>query len=124
MPSSARITVLGHITQPEAKVLPSGTDAVEFSVATDAYNKAGNITSWWRITVMGNRSKGLMTLMNNGSFTKGTLVQVTGEVTQRKWTNKDGQERVNDEVFADSVEVIFTKSDQQQGGGNYDNAPF
>ena len=120
MPSSARITILGHITMPEAKVTPDGTDIVNFSVATTERRRNEELTSWWRVTVFGGRAKGLITLMDRGSFGKGVLVQVTGSVTQRQYTAGSGEARTSVDVNADSVEVIFTKQDQPSN----DSVPF
>lgn len=43
---------------------------------------------------------------------KGTLVEVSGVLTSRKWEDKNGNKRTAFEVVADSVSVIESKKDK------------
>lgn len=112
MASRATISIVGHSTTPEVKYLPDGTEVVSFSIATNAYSKAGDITSWWRVSVFGKRSKGLITLIEKGFFGKGTQVAVVGEVVQRPYTANDGSERMSLDVRAYDADIIFPPKNQ------------
>ena len=134
MASRAVIALTGHCTTPEVKVLPDGTDVVSFSIATEAYSKTGNITSWWRVSIYGKRCKGLVTLMDKHLFGKGTLVSVVGEVAQRPYTANDGTERMSLDVRAYEADVHFPPRNQQdnitnimnygEGSQDIDTLPF
>lgn len=121
MASRSVISLLGHCTTPEAKVLPDGTDLVSFSIATNTWSKEGDITNWWRVSVFGKRCKGLMTLIDRGLFTKGMLVAVVGEVSQRPYTAKDGTERVSMDVRAYDADICFPPKGQQDNITNITN---
>lgn len=134
MASRAVVSIHGNSTTPEAKMLPDGTNVVTFSIATNSYSKNGDITSWWRVSVFGKRCKGLMTLMDRGLFTKGTMVAVVGEVVQRPYTAKDGTERMSVDVRAYDADIIFPPKGQQdnvahiadysEGSQDIDQLPF
>lgn len=118
MASRAVVSLLGHVSTPEAKVLPDGTDLVSFGLATNVWSKDGDLTNWYRVSVFGKRSKGLMTLMNKGLFTKGMLVAVVGEISQRAYTANDGTERVSMDVRAYDADICFPPRNQQEGEGS------
>lgn len=50
---------------------------------------------------------------------KGDIVAVKGSLESRKWTDKNGNNRLNWEIRADEVELISSKRDSQATG----NAP-
>ena len=50
---------------------------------------------------------------------KGDLVAVSGPLQSRKWTDKNGNNRINWEVQADTVELIYSKkTEAQQSNAN------
>ena len=50
---------------------------------------------------------------------KGDLVAVSGPLQSRKWTDKNGNNRINWEVQADTVELVSSKkNDSQQSNAN------
>lgn len=131
--SRAVISLHGNIAEPQVKTMPDGTDVVSFGLATNAYSKNGDITSWWRVSIFGKRCKGLITLMNKGMFGKGSNVAVVGEVTQRPYIAKDGTERMSMDVRAYEADVLFAPKGQQdnvaniaeyQGSQDIDQLPF
>lgn len=120
MASRAVVSLLGHCSTPEAKALPDGTEVVSFGLAVNVWSKDGDQTDWYRVSVFGKRSKGLMTLMNRGLFTKGMLVAVVGELKQRPYTAKDGTERVSMDVRAYDADICFPPKNQQDDTGQAD----
>ena len=130
MASNAVISLLGNCTQPEAKVMPDGTEVVNFSIAVNEWSKDGDTTSWYRVSVWGNRCKGLITLMNKDMFTKGMLVSVVGKLSQRAYTAADGTSRVSMDVRAYDADICFPPKAQQDSQADYmsqedlDKLPF
>lgn len=57
---------------------------------------------------------------------KGDLVAVTGYLTQREWTDKDGNKRKTTEVTCDAVELLSSKRNSEQGNNTAQaqNAPY
>ena len=47
---------------------------------------------------------------------KGNIVAVKGSLESRKWTDKDGNNRLNWEIRAEEVELLSSKKDSQVGG--------
>lgn len=81
------ITVAGRIGQaPEQRSLPDGTAVLSFSVADDQGRDKKPI--WWECALFGRRAEALAPYL-----TKGSHVTVTGKVTQREYTDKQGQQR-------------------------------
>jgi len=81
------------------------TDFVTFSVAT--YKKFPNgkkITNWSRINFWGPKQSDWAVKW----IKKGMLVQVNGELNTRKYTTRDGEERVTTDIRA--YEIIMLSS--------------
>ena len=50
---------------------------------------------------------------------KGDLVAVSGPLQSRKWTDKNGNNRINWEVQADTVELVSSKKNDSQQTNSY-----
>lgn len=97
------ITIAGNIGRDaELKYTPGGDAVASFSVA-DSQGK-DKLTIWWRCALWGKRAESLAKYM-----TKGSKVTVSGQVTEREYTDKDGQQRRAMEVRVIDVAL--------QGGG-------
>lgn len=110
------ITIMGRLTKPiEKKTTPSGVSVLNNTVAVDRDRKNGDekLTDFidcvfWRF---------------NADFLekyaeKGRMVVVHGRLESRKWTDKDGSNRVSWEIQADNVYLADSKRD-----GNAQTAP-
>jgi single-strand DNA-binding protein len=105
MPSINRVTLLGHLGRdPETKYTQGGKTVCNGSIATvkswkqeDEWKKK---TTWHKIVAWGKAAEAL------GLGTKGSLVFVEGELTQRSWENKEGVKQYVTEVLAAVVVVI------------------
>lgn len=78
------ITVAGSLGRDaELKYLPNGDAVLNFSVA-DSQGK-DKVTIWWNCQLFGKRAESLAQYL-----TKGQAVAVSGSVSEREWTDKEG----------------------------------
>lgn len=86
------ITVAGTLGRnAEIRVMPNGDPVASFSVA-DSQGK-DKPTIWWGCQLFGKRAQSLAPYL-----VKGGAVTVSGNVTEREWTDKDGQQRKSMEI--------------------------
>lgn len=91
------ICVAGQIGQDaELKFLSDGTPVANFSVADN--QGRDKPTVWWRMQLFGKRAESLSQYL-----TKGQSVTVTGTVTQREYTDRDGIKKMAQEVRVQDV---------------------
>lgn len=102
------ITVAGQLGRDaEVKYLANGDAVCNFSVADSAGKDKGTI--WWNCGIYGKRAEAL------GQYlTKGQSVTVVGTVTQRKWTDKDGVERVSTDIRVNEVALQGGRRESQE----------
>lgn len=98
---------LGH--DPEVSSTPQGTSVCKLSVCVNdrRRNKRGeweDVPNWVEVTFFGNRAESIARYLS-----KGSLVFVAGKLSQRKWTDKDGNSRQRLAVIGEDI---------QFGGGN------
>lgn len=84
----------------EKKVLPSGTEALEFSIAVDVGFGDSKTTFWLRCSMFGNRGAKLAQYL-----TKGQLVAVSGEFNPREYPS-GGATKTSLELRVDKVELL------------------
>jgi single-strand DNA-binding protein len=105
---------------------------LSFSVACDHGWGANRTTTWVSVSVWGKRGEALARVLE-----KGSQVAVRGELFERVYTGKDGQERRSWDMRADDVKMIGSRpsaghndrryGDEDRGTGDnaYDSAvPF
>jgi single-strand DNA-binding protein len=91
------ITVAGQLGRDaEARYLPNGDAVLSFSVA-DSQGK-DKPTIWWRCSLFGKRAEALAQYL-----TKGQSVTVSGNLTEREYTDKDGQPRKSQDIRVNDV---------------------
>lgn len=121
----AKITLMGNLGRdPETRYTPSGAMNVEFSMAvTRKWNDQGGQlkeeTTWFRVTGWGKMAERLDKLSQGGYLTKGKPVVVTGSVSAREYTDKQGEKRFSVDVRADDIELVSSRQD----GDNFNAAP-
>lgn len=113
------ITIMGRLTKPvEKKTTPSGVSVLNNTVAVDRDRKNGDEKLadfidcvFWRF---------------NADFLekyadKGRMVVVHGRLESRKWTDKDGNNRISWEIQADNVYLADSKrpDGNNQTASNY-----
>jgi single-strand DNA-binding protein len=102
------ITVAGSLGKDaEVKYLANGDAICNFSVA-DSQGR-DKPTIWWNCGLYGKRAESLSQYL-----TKGQAVTVTGSVSEREWTDKEGNKRKSMDVRVNDVALQ---------GGRKDAAP-
>ena len=80
----------------ELRHLPDGTPVASFSVADSQGRDKPSI--WWNCALFGKRAEALSPYL-----LKGTQVTVNGAVTEREFTDKDGNKRSTLKLYAQSI---------------------
>lgn len=120
------LTITGQLGKDsERRALGDGTPVLSFSVA-DGYVQGGEKhTIWWNCSLFGKRADSL-----HQYLTKGQSVTVVGSVTEREWTNKDGQKIKSIDVRVNDVALQGGKREggnQSKGGkqeSGFDDVDF
>lgn len=91
------LTVAGQLGKDaELRHLPNGDPVANFSIA-DSQGKDKDAI-WWNCQLFGKRAESLSQYL-----VKGQAVTITGSVSQRKYTDKNGQERISTDVRVNEV---------------------
>lgn len=113
MASFNKVTIVGYLGRdPELRYTPSGTAVCDFSIATTERKRgrdAGDgeeVTTWFRVSMWGRQAE-----VANQYLQKGKLVYVEGRLSQREWTDRDGNKRTSLEVHGSDLQFIGTKGD-------------
>jgi single-strand DNA-binding protein len=92
----------------EHRALSDGTPVLSFSVADSMGKDKGTI--WWNCSMLGKRADSLQQYL-----TKGQAVTVVGKVSEREWTDKEGQKRKSMDVRVNDIALQGGKRE----GGNH-----
>ena len=119
------ITIAGSLGRDaELKYLNSGDPICNFSIA-DSQGK-DKATIWWACTIYGKRAESLSPYL-----LKGQAVTVVGHVTEREYTDKNGNERKAMEIRVTDVMLQGRKQESapkpaKQEKADYDDSdvPF
>ena len=105
------ITIAGKLGKDiEVKFLPNGDSVGNFSVADQ--NARDKPTIWWNCQLWGKRIESLAPYLG-----KGQPVTVTGNITEREWTSKDGIKQKSMDV---RVNDIFLQGGKREEGPTQD----
>lgn len=111
------ITVAGQLGKDaELRFLPNGDPVANFSIA-DSQGKDKDAI-WWNCQLFGKRAESLSQYL-----VKGQAVTITGSVSQRKYTDKNGQERISTDVRINDVALQGGKREQREEGPKQQQAP-
>lgn len=103
------ITVAGNLGKDaEVRYLADGSPVCSFSVADQQGKEKPTI--WWNCGLFGKRAESLSQYL-----TKGQAVTVTGNVTEREWTDKDGVKRKSQDIRVNDLAL--------QGGNKHEDKP-
>lgn len=101
------ITVAGTLGKDaEVKYLANGDAICNFSIADSMGRDKGTI--WWNCGLYGKRAESLSQYL-----VKGQAVTVTGSVSERKWTDKEGNERRTMDVRVNDVALQGGRKDAE-----------
>lgn len=101
------ITVAGNIGKDaELRHTPSGDAVLQFSVADNQGRDKPTI--WWPCSLWGRRAESLAPYLN-----KGQQVTVVGSVSEREWTDREGNKRKSMEVRVSEIALQGGRRDEQ-----------
>lgn len=97
------LQIIGNLgSDPVERHTPSGVRIVSFNVAVNTKKGANDITTWYRITIFGNRFDNMLKYIKKGSF-----VFIMGELEKPEiFTDKQGESRVNLNIIADIIRFV------------------
>ncbi len=103
-----RITIVGNVGRdPEERMLPSGDQVTDVSVATTERRKDGDVTTWFRVSLFGKAAETAGQYLRKGSY-----VYVEGMLALRAYIGRDGQQRQSLEVRARDMQMLDKASDR------------
>ncbi len=118
MASFNKIIIVGHLGRdPELRYTPSGTPVCDFSIATSERKgkrdggEGEETTTWFRVSMWGRQAE-----VANQYLQKGKQVYVEGRLSQREWTDRDGNKRVSLEVHGSDLQFIGSRGDEMAAG--------
>lgn len=93
----------------ESRFTPSGDAVVQFSVGVKSGYGDKATTTWARCAMWGKRGEAVAQYL-----TKGQLVGISGEVTLREFTNKEGNKQSSLEVRVNDLTLLGKREGEQQ----------
>ena len=112
MASFNKIIIVGYLGRdPELRYTPQGTPVCDFSIATTERrkDKSGEFqdqTTWFRVSLFGRQAE-----VASQYLSKGRQVYVEGTLTQREYTDKEGNARTSLDVRGSDIQFITSASD-------------
>lgn len=106
------IAIVGRLARdPEARTANSGTSLANFSVAVDGWDAAAKErkATFFRVTAFGKNAEYVVQYGH-----KGGAVAVHGQMQERRYTDRDGNEKYSWEIAADRVELVGGGRAQEQ----------
>lgn len=94
----------GNVGKSDMRYLPSGESLLAFSVAVSSGYGDKKTTTWANCTLFGKRAEALQQYVQ-----KGQQVGVSGEVSLREWTDKEGGKRLNLEVRVNDLTLLGSR---------------
>ena len=122
MASFNKIIVVGYLGKdPELRYTPDGTPVCNFSVATTERrkDKSGEFqdqTTWFRVSLFGRQAE-----VASQYLSKGRQIYVEGTLTQREYTDREGNTRTSLDVRGSDIQFIGPRGDE--GGGSSEARP-
>ena len=114
-----KIMLIGNLGRdPEMNYTPGGTAITKFSLAVNRTTKSATgerevETEWFNIVAWRQLAETC-----NHYLKKGQKVFIEGRLTQRKYTDKNGVERLAIEVIANDMEMLTPKGQGGQGSSS------
>jgi single-strand DNA-binding protein len=102
------LIIAGTLTRDaEVKYLPNGDPIANFSIA-DNQGGRDKPAIFWNCGLYGKRAESLSQYL-----TKGQAVTVTGSVSEREWTSKDGEKRKSMDVRVNDIALQGGRRDSE-----------
>lgn len=110
-----KVILMGRIAKDlELQTTPSGVSVLSFSMAVDrAYQEKGKdrVSDFFNIVAWRNTAEFISRF-----FSKGKMILIEGELQNRKYTDKNGNERQVTEIIAERACFTGEKKDIADGG--------
>lgn len=97
----------------ETRFTPKGDAVTSFSVAVTSGYGEKETTTWARLSMFGKRGEAVAPYL-----LKGTQIAVSGELTNREYTDKDGNKRQSLEVRVNDLTLLGGKNDGARETGS------
>jgi single-strand DNA-binding protein len=117
-----KVMLIGNLGKdPEIRVNPtSGRKVVNFSIATSRRYRDNNgeqkeETNWHNVVGFGK----VADIIEQLGICKGTTLYVEGRLTNRSWTDQNGQKRYVTEVALDTFQLLTPRGNGQANGNGY-----
>lgn len=109
------VLLIGKLTRDsEVRYMRNGTAVSNFSIAVNRRRKSGeqwiDEVSYFEINLFGKAAENLAQYL-----IKGRQVAVNGELRQDRWTNGEGKAKSKVFIVADSIQLLTSPADSQQG---------
>ncbi|PIT24296.1 single-stranded DNA-binding protein [Snodgrassella communis] len=118
-----KVILVGRLGRdPETRYMPSGEAVTNFSIATEERwkDKSGQPqtrTEWHNITLFGKLGE-----IASQYLHKGGQVFIEGRIQSRKYSGKDGVERVAYDIIGNEMRMLGNSNNSHDSGG-YNTAP-
>lgn len=112
-----RVNLIGRLTRdPEIRQIPSGTSITTFSIANNrtyvVNNERREEVSYFNCLIWGKAAEALARYAK-----KGQRIAVEGRLQQRRWQDKDGNNRTTVEVVTDNFQFLSFNQENQSSEG-------
>jgi single-strand DNA-binding protein len=118
MASFNKVILVGHLGRdPELRYTPSGTAVCDFSMATSERRRGRDggdgeeVTTWFRVSMWGRQAE-----LAKEYLQKGRQVYIEGRLSQREWTDRDGNKRTSLEVHGTDLHFLGGRGDEFAAG--------
>jgi single-strand DNA-binding protein len=91
--------IAGHLgADPVSRFTSSGQKVTTFNIAVNSRKGGADITTWYRVTIWGDRFDKMVAHLK-----KGSAVMVMGELKAEIWVDKEGRSQLSLEVTAEML---------------------
>lgn len=113
------LNAIGNVGQDATmRYTPKGDAVTDFSFALQSGYGDKQVTTWINCNVWGKRGETLAPML-----TKGTRIGITGELTNRKYVDKQGAEKYSLEVRVSDVTLLGGKDASTGSAQRQDSKP-
>ena len=114
-----KVILVGRLGRdPETRYMPNGDAITNFSLATDEQWRDRNgerqtRTEWHNVSLYGKLGE-----IANQYLRKGSQVFIEGKIQSRKYTGKDGIERMAYDIIGSEMKMLGNRNDGYDSGNN------